>query len=249
MRLAARRRALGKIFRQPFNRREWIADLVRHTRRQMAKRHQFLFAGHRLQQLFPRATIAAEPELGEDRCRCHQRGGAQHDDHIPLPAGLRGIQLTAIKGDKNHLRDGGLSQGAVAAIHHAPMVAAGRIERAKLAIDLHGRLRLAKPPPARLFANRQRTHLRGAVERLAHLLRIAVSDDGAIVISHREPQDARLPGHLFQQGLQLRVMHPHSHADARAGLQRADKYAPLLLNSVSGGGRLTTVIADDHRGE
>ena len=142
-----------------------------------------------------------------------------------------------------------MSQGAVAAIHHAHMVAAGRIERAKLAIDLHGRLRLAKPPPASLFANRQRTHLRGAVERLTHLLRIAVGDDGAIVISHREPQDARLPGHLFQQGLQLRVVHPHSHANARAGLQRADQYAPLLLDSLSGGGRLTTVVADDHRGE
>jgi hypothetical protein len=33
--------------------------------------------------------------------------GAQHDGHIPLPAGLRGIQLAAIKGDKNHLRDSG----------------------------------------------------------------------------------------------------------------------------------------------
>lgn len=75
----------------------------------MAKRHQLFLAGHRLQQLFPRATIAAEPELSEDRRRYHQRGGTQHDGHIPLPAGLRGIQLAAIKGDKNYLRDGGLS--------------------------------------------------------------------------------------------------------------------------------------------
>ncbi|SSM37128.1 Uncharacterised protein [Klebsiella pneumoniae] len=154
MRLAARRRALGKIFRQPFNRRERVADLVRDPRRQMAKRHQLFLAGHRLQQLFPRATIAAEPELSEDRRRYHQRGGTQHDGHIPLPAGLRGIQLAAIKGDKNHLRDGGLSQGAIAAVHHSHMVAAGRIKRAKMAIDLQRRLRFAKPAPAGLFANR-----------------------------------------------------------------------------------------------
>jgi len=76
-----------------------------------------------------------------------------------------------------------------------------------------------------------------------------MGDDFTVFIGHREPQHSRLPGHLFQQGLQLRMMHTHPHPDARARLQRADQHAPLLLNGLSGGGRLTTVVADDHYGE
>ena len=76
-----------------------------------------------------------------------------------------------------------------------------------------------------------------------------MGDNFTVFIGHREPQDARLPGHLFQQGLQLRMMHTHPHPDARAGLQRADQHAPFLFNGLSGCGRLATVVADDHRGE
>ncbi len=127
----------------------------------MAKRHQ-LFRGAIASSSCLRATIAAEPgELSEDRRRYHQRGGTRWHERLVFrcPRACAASSFAVkIKGDKNHLRDGlASSQGAIAAVHHSHMVAAGRIKAAAMAMDgiLQRRLRFAKPAPAGLrLANR-----------------------------------------------------------------------------------------------
>nr|AGR88902.1 enterotoxin [Salmonella enterica subsp. enterica serovar Typhimurium] len=62
MRLAAGRRALGKVFRQPFDGRERVTNFVRDARRQMPHRHQLFFTLHCIKQFSVRALITLMPK-------------------------------------------------------------------------------------------------------------------------------------------------------------------------------------------
>lgn len=97
--------------------------------------------------------IVVELELSEDCCCYYQCGGIQYDGYILLFVGLCGIQFVVIKGDKNYLWDGGLSQGVIVVVYYFYMVVVGWIKWVKMVIDFQCWLWFVKLVLVGLFVN------------------------------------------------------------------------------------------------